>query len=133
LLVFPNYGYGIAAYLFRQSTISMAWPLESSFIGELLPPRSRARAFGLRSASWNFGYSFAAVLGGRIIVRTGYDWTFASMAFFVGLAALIHLVYYKRHPVIRGGGMPSALPARRARVNTIDPVAAADPPRSISA
>jgi H+/Cl- antiporter ClcA len=87
----------------------------------------------LRSASWNFGYSFAAVLGGRIIVRTGYDWTFASMAFFVGLAALIHLVYYKRHPLIRGGGMPSALPARRVRASTGDPVVAPDPPRSISA
>jgi len=132
LIIFPNYGYGIAAYLFRQSTISMAWPLESSFIGELLPPRSRSRAFGLRSASWNFGYSFAAVLGGRIIVRSGYDWTFASMAFFVGLASLIHLVYYKRHPLIRGGGMPSALPARRTSM-AIDPAVPADPPRSISA
>lgn len=114
LIFFPNYWYGIAAYLFRQSTISMAWPLESSFIGELLPPRSRGRVFGLRSASWNFGYSLAAVVGGWIIVRSGYDWTFASMAFFVGLAAVVHLVYYLRHPLIRAGGFPSALPARRA-------------------
>ena len=131
LIIFPNYRYGIAAYLFRQSTISMAWPLESSFIGELLPLRSRGRVFGLRSASWNFGYSFAAVLGGRIIVRTGYDWTFVSMAFFVGLAALIHLVYYRRHPVIRSGGMPSALPARRSPV-AAEQAAVSEPAKSAS-
>ena len=131
LIIFPNYSYGIAAYLFRQSTISMAWPLESSFIGELLPPRSRARAFGLRSTSWNFGYSFAAVLGGRIIVRTGYDWTFVSMAFFVGLAALMHLLYFKRHPSIRAGDMPSALPFRRTRI-AVDPALAIDSTPSIA-
>lgn len=132
LIVFPNYGYGIAAYLFRQSTISMAWPLESAFIGELLPPRSRARAFGLRSASWNFGYSFAAIVGGWVIVRSGYDWTFASMALFVGLAAVVHLTYYMRHPLIRAGGMPSALPARRAMV-AADAPSPSDPTQSISA
>lgn len=132
LIFFPNYGYGIAAYLFRQSTISMAWPLESSFIGELLPPRSRGRAFGLRSAAWNFGYSLAAVAGGWIIVRTGYDWTFASMALFVGLAAAMHLLYYMRHPLIRGGGMPSALPPR-SRPATMDQAAHAETPRSLSA
>lgn len=131
LIVFPNYGYGIAAYLFRQSTISMAWPLESSFIGELLPPRSRARVFGLRSAAWNFGYSLAAVAGGWIIVRSGYDWTFASMAFFVGLAAVIHLVYFKRHPLIRAGGVPSALPVRRSATG-VDQTAAPEATERVS-
>lgn len=120
LIFFPGYGLGILAHMVRQTTVSMAWPIESTFIGEILPARARATVFGLRSSSWNFGYSAAAFIGGKIIVRTGYNWSFVSIGLFTTLSAVIYLVYYGRHPLVSGGEVPSALPQRRgdrARLN----------------
>ena len=40
LLIFvPNVGLAVAAYIVRQISINMAWPIDSTFIGEVLPAR----------------------------------------------------------------------------------------------
>jgi MFS family permease len=115
LILWPSLTLAVLAHLVRQTTISMAWPIDSTFIGELLPPRARASVFGLRSAAWNLVSAVAAFAGGKIIVRTGYDWTFASIAVFTALSAVIFTVYYRRHPLVRAGSIPSALkPPRKA-------------------
>ena len=115
LVLWPSTGLAVIAHLVRQTSISMAWPVDSTFIGDLLPPKARASVFGLRSAAWNIGTAFAAFVGGRIIVRTGYDWTFISMVGFTMLSACVFTLYYRRHPLIRSGGLPSALPPKRDR------------------
>jgi MFS family permease len=115
LIFFPSYGLAVLAFISRQITISMAWPIDSTFIGELLPPRARAGIYGLRSTAWNVGMAAASFAAGRIIVESGYEWTFVSMVVFTSLAALVFFVYYRRHPLVVAGKIPSALP-RRPRV-----------------
>jgi MFS family permease len=115
LVLVPSLGLAVIAHLVRQTSISMAWPVDSTFIGDLLPPKARASVFGLRSASWNICSAIAAFIGGRIIVRTGYDLTFISLAVFTVISALVFRLYYRRHPLITSGGLPSAFPARRDR------------------
>lgn len=115
LIVMPVMPLAILAHLIRQTSISMAWPIDSTFIGELLPPKARGSVFGLRSAAWNLSSALAAVLAGKIIVRTGYDWTFVSMVAFTALSAVVFTVYYRRHPLVRTGMIPSALPQRSER------------------
>jgi MFS family permease len=115
LIPFPTMALGIAAFMVRQSGFSMAWPVDSIFIGELLPPRARASVFGLRSAAWNLCSALAAFIAGKIIVRTGYDWTFVSIAGFTGLSALAFTLYYRRHPLVSADRIPSALSHGRER------------------
>jgi MFS family permease len=111
LLIFvPSMGLAVAAYMVRQISINMAWPIDSTFIGEILPPRARAGAYGLRSAAWNVGFAGASLIGGWIIVRAGYEWTFVSFIFFATLSMLFFSIYFGRHPMVRAGQIPSALP-----------------------
>jgi MFS family permease len=116
MVAWPSLGLAVIAHLVRQTSISMAWPVDSTFIGELLPPKSRASVFGLRSAAWNLGSALSAFLAGKIIVRTGYDWTFVSIVGFTALSTCLFTLYYRRHPLIRAGLLPSALPQGRDRV-----------------
>ncbi len=127
LLIFmPNIGLAIITHLVRQTSISMAWPIDSTFISEVLPPRARASVFGLRSGTWNLGWSIASLAGGWIIVHSGYDWTFFSLIAFTALSVIIFVTYYERHPLIRAGQIPSALPPRRR----LRAAAASDPPET---
>lgn len=83
------------AYATRRLSGSMAWPLESSHVGGLLPPSARAHAFGLRSASWNFGYAVAAFISGQVIAATGsYTPSYITLAIFCTLAAAVYVVAY---------------------------------------
>lgn len=113
LLFAPTLWMAILAYLVRQASISMAWPIDSTFIGEALPPRARAGVFGLRSSAWNAGFAIATYAAGRIIVSSGYDPTFFSLIFFTGASAAIFYVYFMRHPAVISGLMPSALSSRK--------------------
>ncbi len=116
LIVSPGIGVAVLAHLVRQTSISMAWPIDSTFIAEVLPPRSRASVFGFRSAAWNVGFSGASLLGGQIIVRSGYDLTFVALMFFSIVSAALFMVYFGRHPRVQAGEVPGALPPRKLAV-----------------
>jgi MFS family permease len=121
LLIFaPNIGLAVLAYLVRQASISMAWPIDSTFIGEVLPPRARAGVFGLRSSAWNAGFAFASYAAGRIIVNSGYDPTFVSLIFFTGVSAALFYGYYVRHPAVVSGSIPSAHSSRKRAAMVIN-------------
>lgn len=129
LLIFtPNIGLAVLTHLVRQTSISMAWPIDSTFISEVLPPRARASVFGYRSGTWNLAWSIASLVGGWIIVHSGYDWTFAGLIVFTTISVVIFVWYYERHPLIRAGQIPSALsPRRRLNVSATDSVPDPDP------
>lgn len=114
LIVSPGMAIAIVAFVVRQITISMAWPIDSTFIGEVLPARSRSPVFALRSAAWNFGFAGASYLAGKIIVHTGYNWTFGSLLVFTLLSAGLFVGYYGRHPAVRAGQLASGLHRRGA-------------------
>ncbi len=113
LIFAPSLGLAVLAFLVRQASISMAWPIDSTFIGETLPPRARSGVFGLRSSAWNAGFALASYLAGRIIVESGYDLTFISLVLFTAASAALFYVYFMRHPAVLSGSIPSALPARK--------------------
>ncbi len=113
LLAAPTLPMAILAYIARQTTISMAWPIDSTFIAEVLPPRARTAVFGYRSAAWNAGWAIASLAGGVAIVRFGYDVTFVAIAFFMTLAMIVFAAYFLRHPRVQAGEAPSALPRGR--------------------
>ncbi len=114
LLIFmPSLSLAIMAFLIRQASISMAWPIDSTFISEILPPSARSGVFGTRSSAWNLGFAFASFAAGRIIVQSGYDWLFVSIVVFSTLSALLFYVYFRRHPMVLSGEIPSALPRRK--------------------
>lgn len=83
------------AYATRRISGSMAWPLESAHIGGLLPPNARAHAFGLRSASWNFGYAVAAFASGAVIASTGsYTPSYIVFGVFCVLSVAVYVIAY---------------------------------------
>jgi MFS family permease len=99
LLAFsPQMGYAVAAQIVRTTSISMAWPIDSSFISDVLPPKARANAFSLRSGAWNLGYALSSVIAGEIIVGRGYQLTFVLYAVTIVLASIINGTYFWRHP-----------------------------------
>ena len=132
LILAPGYGLAVLAHIARQTSISMAWPIDSTFIADVLPPRARAAVFGLRSAAWNVGFSLASLAGGALIVRRGYDATFAGLILFSIVSMALFWLYYARHPRIRAGEIPGALPratrlAREQAISSQPPVVGDQP------
>ncbi len=113
LLVFvPWYGVAVMAHIVRQVSINMAWPVDSTFISELAPGKLRASVFGWRSAAWNLGIGLSSIVGGWLIVTTGYEVTFVGFVLFTAAAIALYYVYYLRHPRVAAGEIPSALSSR---------------------
>ncbi|MBA2276750.1 MAG: MFS transporter [Chloroflexia bacterium] len=127
LILVPSYGIAVFAHLVRQTSIAMAWPIDSTFIAEVLPARHRAAIFGWRSGAWNLGWSVASLAGGWLIVVGGYNWPFLGFTVFSLAAAAVYYLYFGRHPKVRAGDVPSALPRhRRARAAAASPDVAVD-------
>ena len=79
LIMTPNLPLAAVTRIVRQTSISMAWPIDSTFIAEVLPPRARTRVYGLRAAAWNLGFSAASLVAGVLIVNVGYQVTFFDL------------------------------------------------------
>jgi MFS family permease len=131
LLVFvPWIGLAVMAHIVRQVSINMAWPVDSTFISELVPGKLRTSVFGWRSAAWNLGVGLSSIVGGWLIVTSGYEITFVSFVLFTAAAIALYYLYYLRHPRVAAGQIPSALSsrarARRAIRDTGDAVGTVD-------
>ncbi len=120
LLFSPTLPVAILAHIVRQTSISMAWPIDSTFISEVLPPRARASVFGLRSAAWNLTWAGASLIGGNLIVRAGYAPAFVAMIVFTAASMALFVAYYARHPRVKSGELTSALPPRRPAPRPIE-------------
>jgi MFS family permease len=128
LILTPNLPLAAVTHIVRQTSISMAWPIDSTFIAEVLPPRARTRVYGLRAAAWNLGFSAASLVAGVLIVNVGYQVTFLDLIVFTALAMVIFVGYYSRHPRVRSGELSSALPRwRRSRPPLVDALADESP------
>ncbi len=113
LALSPQMGYAVAAQIVRTTSISMAWPIDSSFISDVLPPRARANAFSLRSAAWNLGFALSSVTAGVVIVHGGYRYTFVLYAVTIVAASLLNGIYFWRHPAHKRAHDKSAKPGVR--------------------
>lgn len=113
LILFPATWVVVFAHLVRSVALNMGGPLDSTFVADILPPRLQASAIGYRTASWNFCWALSSVVGGWVIVNQGYSWTFAALVVGVAIASVTFLVYFGRHPLVRAGKVPIALPRRQ--------------------
>jgi MFS family permease len=102
LAAVPNTGIAILAHVVRTTSISMAWPIDSTFVADLLPSRARAFAYSLRSGAWNLGFAVSSLVAGQLIVSRGYSFSVLAYATFSSVSALTFVGYYARHPRVRG-------------------------------
>ena len=109
LIFIPGVGIAIFAHIVRMIGMNVTWPIDSTFLGEILPARLTSTAFGRRSAAWNAGSAIAAFAGGWLIVRYGYSPTFAIFVVFTLLSMVVFSGYFWRHPRVRDGFVVSHL------------------------
>lgn len=97
ILIFqPALGLAIFVHWLRISSVSLGWPIDSTYISEVLPARARTAVFGYRSAAWNVGFSISSLAAGTLIVRYGYGPSFAAYAFFMTAAMAWFYIYFSR-------------------------------------
>jgi MFS family permease len=93
----PHLAIAIPAYAFRVTSINMSWPIDSTFIADLLPARQRAYIFSIRSVLWNGGWAITSVVAGRLIRATGsYTAVFVIYCIFLVLSVALFQAYFQR-------------------------------------
>ncbi len=102
LLIFiPGLQLAFLAYIVRAVAMTLAWPIDSNLISDILPARQRATVFSLRSAAWNCSWAISSFLVGKTIVLTNsYAVVFITSCLFATLALTLFTVYFWRHPQI---------------------------------
>ncbi len=114
IALLPLVPLAILTHIVRMISISMAWPIDSLLVAELLPSAARAQAFSLRSATWNIGFSSASLLGGYLIAAYGYAPVMVAYVLFCTLAILYFgYEFGYRRPVDEFSG--DRIPVRRLR------------------
>ncbi len=117
LMLTPNLPVAIVAHMLRTTSINMAWPIDSTYISDVLPARARASVFSFRSGAWNFGWSLSSFAAGGLIVRHGYNVAFGAYIVFMSLAMMLFYAYF-----VRAAARPSAPPVPESA----EPLTAAD-------
>ncbi|MEZ4570850.1 MAG: MFS transporter [Thermomicrobiales bacterium] len=95
LIVTPSLGLATLAHLARTASQGLGWSMESTMMSTALRGRARRAIFGYRSGTWNIGYSISSLVGGALIVRWGYDPTFAIYAGFMLIAMTLFYGYFR--------------------------------------
>jgi MFS family permease len=96
LIPFPVLWIAAAAYLVRVTSISLSWPIESTYISEILPGKARYTVFGYRSAAWNIVWAVTSFAAGNLIVRYGYTFAFIVFAVFMFASMGLFYAYFGR-------------------------------------
>lgn len=108
----PSLALAIPAHAIRATSVNASWPIDATFIAELLPPRQRAYIFSMRSVTWNAVWAGTSVIAGQVIRATGnYRINFTVYVVFLAVNVLIFQVYYGRRLAERAraaGEVPSA-------------------------
>lgn len=101
LLFVPGVNLAFLAYMVRAVAMTLAWPIDSNLISEVLPGRQRATVFSLRSASWNCSWAVSSFVVGKLIVTTNsYNVVFLTSSLFALLSLTLFTIYFWRHPYI---------------------------------
>lgn len=96
LMLTPNLPVAIVAHMLRTTSINMAWPIDSTYISDVLPARARASVFSFRSGAWNLGWSISSFVAGGLIVSHGYNVAFGAYIVFMSLAMALFYAYFVR-------------------------------------
>ncbi|MHB8646252.1 MAG: MFS transporter [Thermomicrobiales bacterium] len=97
MIFVPHLALAIPAHALRVTSINMSWPIDSTFIADLLPARQRAYVFSIRSVLWNAGWAVTSIIAGRVIRATdSYAAVFLIYAVFLVLSVAVFQVYFQR-------------------------------------
>lgn len=97
MIAMPHLAVAIPAHILRVTSINMSWPIDSTFISDLLPARQRAYVFSIRSVVWNGGWAVTSILAGQVIRATNsYAAVFTVYALFLLLSVALFQVYFRR-------------------------------------
>jgi MFS family permease len=88
----------------------MAWPIDSTYISDILPARERSQVFSFRSGAWNLGWSLASFVVGGLIVEYGYNISFVIYLVFMTAAMALFYVYFSRAAHTRAPVTPVEAP-----------------------
>lgn len=120
----PGLAIAVLVHWVRISSVSLGWPIDSTYISEVLPDKARTSVFGYRSAAWNVGFSISSLVAGVSIVRYGYGPSFVAYAVFMTAAMALFYAYFSRIPA------PSSIPDDFATApTTTNPGEPADDPQ----
>ncbi len=111
----PHLALAIPAHALRVTSINMSWPIDSTFIADLLPARQRAYVFSIRSVLWNGGWAVTSIIAGRVIRATdSYATVFIIYAGFLVLSVGMFQIYFQRRLAERArlGLGPAVQPSR---------------------
>jgi MFS family permease len=78
----------------------MCRAIDSTFVGDLIPPRVRASDVSTLSGAWYVNYAVASFLAGWLIVLAGYGLTFVVFAVCNFASTLLLVGYFRRHPSV---------------------------------
>jgi MFS family permease len=112
MIFVPHLALAIPAHIFRVTSINMSWPIDSTFISDLLPARQRAYVFSIRSVLWNAGWAITSVIAGRVIHATGsYSFVFTVYGIFLVLSVVLFQIYFRKRVAERARDLatPAAL------------------------
>ena len=115
MIFVPHLLLAIPAHALRVTSINMSWPIDSTFIADLLPARQRAYVFSIRSVLWNGGWAVTSIIAGRLIRATdSYMAVFVIYAIFLVLSVGLFQVYFQRRLAERArlGLDPAVQPSR---------------------
>jgi MFS family permease len=109
MIFMPNLALAIPAHAFRVTSINMSWPIDSTFIADLLPARQRAYVFSIRSVLWNAGWAVTSIIAGRVIRATdSYSFVFVVYCVFLVLSVGLFQIYFQRRVIERARDAYSA-------------------------
>ena len=86
----PGASAGAAAFVVRGALMGITWPVDNALAMGLMPPRLRSVVAGVRSATWNFGWSLGSLVAGQLIVLLGYPVIFLAGALLTLVATVLH-------------------------------------------
>jgi len=98
LTVLDTIPLAVIAHVVRAISISLAWPIDSTMVADILPPKARANAFSSRSAAWNLGFAFASFVAGPVIVAHGYAPVFLTFVVFSVVSMALFAINFRGHP-----------------------------------
>jgi MFS family permease len=109
MIFVPHLALAIPAHIFRVTSINMSWPIDSTFISDLLPARQRAYVFSIRSVLWNASWAITSIIAGRVIRNTGsYSIVFAVYCVFLVLSVVLFQIYFRKRVTERARDLAAA-------------------------
>jgi MFS family permease len=79
--------FAVAAFILRGTLMNMNLPISANFEMELVKPEDRPFTNAVSSVAWNGAWTVSAAVGGAVIERYSFAWSFYLTIFFYLLSA----------------------------------------------